>query len=292
MNPRTDRGQTPDFLAGVEEAEQFYVEATVVEPRTFQDSPREKLVFDELNKLRSPDFWLFAKSVRGTLASNPPLRKMRESVQEWIDGLRWESAHVHSSSGTCQPFQLEHDGWTLQLDARPKGEEARGKPARPLSGPVRSAFVNSAEPLVRAVQGKAKEYKNLGAPLIVALNCLDRSGVDQIDVLLALFGWEGSSSEPNSARVSPPSGVQKRECIWDAKKNTGVSAVLLFNGFLPSSMATAPVCLYENPWAARPAPTSLRRLPHATVGGGLIRWHEGEALCSILNLPLDWPGPK
>lgn len=292
VNPQTHFGRTPDFSAEAEDG-LFILEATVVEPDTFQDSLREKLVFNELNRLRCPDFWLMAGSVRGTLTSNPPLKKIRQEAQDWLDGLDWHRVRdSHSTPGEQWSFKLTHEDWALELSVIPRSEGARGEPAgRLLSGPWRWAMVDSSKSIVRAVQEKARRYRQVDAPLVVAVNCLDRGGVARIDELLALFGSEASTGEPDTARI-PSHPVNSRSRIWDETTNTKVSAVLFFNEFQPSSMATARICLYENPWAAHPVPLSLRRLPHAIVTGHLVRWHDGEGLHSILDLPLDWPGPK
>jgi hypothetical protein len=161
-----------------------------------------------------------------------------------------------------------------------------------LTGISRAGFINSAKPVRDALEAKWKTYKDVRAPFIVAVNALDRAGVDRIDVLLALFGWEGSTDEADLSRIAPPHGMQREGWLWDARKNTGVSGVLLFNELQPHTMASAPVCLYENPWASHPAPGTLRCLPHALVEGEFIRWHQGETLAAILGLPADWPGPK
>ena len=292
VNPSMSSGMTPDFFVASTSGEEFYLEATVAEPKTLRDSPSEEQSLDELSKLQCPDYWLFPK-VRGVLHSTPPLKKMRQTFQGWIDELSYETVKDTSRSRKYPSCSFTHAGWALTLTAIPRGEAHRGKPgARPLADISRADFVDSAKPIWNAAHEKAKKYKALGAPFIVAINTLDRAGVDRLDVLLALFGWEGSTDEPDLARISPLRGERKRDWLWDANKNTGVSAILLFNELYPSAMASAPVCLYENPWASHPVPASLQRLPHAIADGEFMRWHPGETLGAILSLPADWPGPK
>jgi|GEM_PF-5638217 len=287
-------GLTPDFLATSQSCTEFYLDATVVEPKTFQDSPSEKQVVDALNECNCPDFWLFAE-VTGILRSTPPLKRMQHTTQSWIDGLHWYEAvqDAHSSYGKYPSCSITHDEWTLTLEAVPRGEAHRGKHGgRPLAGISRADFIDPAKPLILAVREKAQKYKGLDGPLVVAINRLGLASVNRNDVLLALFGWEASTDVPGLARITPPSGFQRRSHLWDAKKNTGVSAILLFNEVQPHTMASAPVCLYENPWASHPIPISLRHLPHAIVEGEFIRWYPGEALHSILGLPGNWPGTR
>ena len=294
-NPQTPQGTTPDFFAASPYGEKFYVEATVVEPRTLQDSPNEKQAFDGLNELNCPDFWLHVQT-HGKLRRTFPLGK-RSQIQAWIDGLDYESVQAARASNQQHPlFMVSHDGWTLTLEAIPRGEDHRGKAGgRPLGfGPERGGFIDSAKSLRDAMHKKASKYKaqNLGAPFIVVLNALDLAGVDRIDMLLALFGWEASTYEPDLARIAPPSGIRRKDWLWDANKNTGISALLLFNELHPATLASASLCLYENPWASLSVPASLRCIPHGIVAGEFIRWYPGQALYSILDLPRDWPGSK
>lgn len=293
VNPTTRRGNTPDFLAETTSGEEFYLDARVVNPKTFQISPSEERVFDELNKLHCPDFWLAAK-VRGMLLSTPPLKKMRHTFQQWIDELDYETVK-NTVAGSEVPLSHSfiHGEWTLTLKPFAKGEDHRGKPnTRPFIPPPKAQFVDSTKPIVQAIREKARRYRNLGSPLVVAVNALDLSGVDRSDILQALFGWSAVAEVPDSTRITPPPGILKNECLWNPNKNTGVSAILLFNELQPNSIASAPICLYENPWASHLTPSSLRRVPHGIVEGEIISWHSGESLRSIFGLPENWPGPK
>ncbi|MBN2239905.1 MAG: hypothetical protein JW712_09020 [Dehalococcoidales bacterium] len=123
-------------------------------------------------------------------------------------------------------------------------------------------------------------------------NILDLTGTDKIDILNALFGWEASSNDQNISRVIVPSGVTKRDHVWEKNKNTNVSAVLIFNELQHSNINSADFCIYENPWAKYTPPVSLRCLPHGIVKGDYLEWYQGESLGNVLNLLQNWPGPK
>ncbi len=296
VNPRMPSGQTPDFVANPQSGECFCLEATVSQPETFQDSPSEKQVLDELNRLRCPDYSLAVRT-EGTLNRTPPLKKIRDCFQAWIDSLNyWDVQALWANNQTLPTRSYTYGAWTLKVEAIPRSPDKRGRAgARPVGlGPDRGGVVDSAKPIWNAIHKKLISYraKDFGTPFIVAVNALDLTGVDRIDMLLALFGWEADTGDSDLAQIIPPHGLRRDNWIWEANKNTGVSAVLLFNTLQPHTMASAPVCLYENPWASHPAPDTLRRLPHAVVEGEFIRWRQGETLGTILGLPADWPGPK
>lgn len=293
VNPLTHLSNTPDLLAETTSGEHFYLDARVVEPQTLKHSLREERVFDELNKLHSPDF-LLASMVRGNLHSNPPLRRIRETFQTWIDQLHYKSVKdQHMTRGTKFSKSFEHEGWTLTLDPLVRLENLRGTPnPRPFIPPPSADFVDSTIPIIQAVREKARRYRNLGSPLVVAVNALDLSGVDRSDILKALFGWGEMMDEGASAKITPPPGIGRAKCVWNVTKDTSVSAILLFNELQTNSIAIAPVCLYENPWSSHPIPSCLRRFPHAIGDGEMIRWRNGESARSVLGLPEHWPGPK
>jgi hypothetical protein len=294
VNPPTASG-TPDFFASSQLHGHFYVDATIARPKTFRDSPSEAVIFDELNNLSCPDFWLHIRT-RGSLNSIPPIRKTMYDVQAWINGLDYESVKSTWNSNRQLPcYTLKHLGWILIIEAMPKGINMRGKKQhRPIgSGPMRVGFVDSVKPVRAAIHKKANRYRELCAPFVVAVNTLDLAGVDRTDALEALFGWESSTDDPDCSRVLDASqSVRKKECIWDEKKNTRVSAVILFNELQHSNIASAGVCIYENPWALYPMPAFLQRLPHGLVKGDFLRWYEGEELGTLLRIPIGWPGPK
>ncbi len=293
MNPLTASG-TPDFLASSSSGELFYLDATIVRPKTFRDSPSEIALFDDLNKLNCVDFSLCIRT-RGTLSSTPPMRKTIHDVQAWIDSLDYESVQTAWSSSQQLPiYTFKHFGWTLYIEAMPRGPDMRGKePHRPIGlGPMRVDFIDSVKPVISAVHAKANKYRNLRAPFVVAINALDLAGVDRTDTLKALFGWESSTDDPNVSRVVAPKGIRKKDCIWGTNKNTWVSAVLLFHELQHSNMTSVDFCIYENPWASYAIPAGLRRLPHGLVKSDVLSWRQGDSLRSLLHLPEGWPGPK
>ncbi len=292
LNPQTPSG-TPDFLARDSSGEQFFLEATIAQPKTFRDRPSEKVVFDKIDNLDCPDFSL-CPSPRGKLTSIPPERKIQE-LQNWVSSLDYEKVREDCTNNLPLPeYRLKHCDWTLKIQALPRSPEKRGTaPHRAIGfGTMRVDFVDSVRPIVEAVRAKAHKYRGLEVPLVVAVNALDLAGVDRTDTLEALFGWESSTEDPNVSRVVASQDVHKKNHVWDKEKNTSASAVLLFDALQHSNMASAICCIYENPWAKCKPPADLRRFPHGIVTGDYLQWYQGESLGSLLHLPQGWPGPK
>ena len=281
-SPHTPFG-TPDFLATESSGDSFYCEATIVDPKELKHSRRHETLINELHKLKCPNYLLLAKD-DGKLSSNPPLAKMRHHFQTWID----QTAHTEigsKPSGSDPSCSYSHGEWTITLTALPSEQANRGKHGNSFIGLMQSFGIDSAAKLIGAAAQKARAYRKIDKPLLVAINTLDFSISEKLDVPLALFGWEQGTGEPDRVPIVPPSGTRRHDCIWDPNKNTTISAIVLFKGLQPNTVATATVCLYENPWARRPISPSLRRLPYAVVEDKHLVWKPGQALHSILGLP-------
>ena len=127
----------PDFGATLGTEDIFYLEATVSGVQSVLDyTPIENSVLDELNQLDCPDFWL-AADFDGTLVSTPPLGRIRSELQKWVDGLDYRKVTAEGGIKSRRlSHSYEHDGWTLEVSATPRGQTAQGKAGtRPLGMP-------------------------------------------------------------------------------------------------------------------------------------------------------------
>ena len=287
-DPDTSFG-TPDFLATTPFGESFYCEATVVEPEDVKYSPRDKTVMNALYGLKSPKYWLQASDY-GELRSNPPLAKIVRQFQQWIDRISQEDIEgVMELSDDDPSCSFSHDGWTIELTAIPRSLDSRGQSGTPLAIGMARSFGDAVPKLIDAARKKAATYRRIDKPLVVAVNDLGHND-PKLDVSRALFGYERETNDPDRVQVVPRHGRKAGNWLWDDWKNKSISAILLFNGLQPHTIASASVCLYENPWARYPSAPSLLRLPYATLEGDHLRWYPGKALHSILGLPQESAG--
>jgi hypothetical protein len=104
--PRTSK--RPDFSVKPRREAPFYLEATVATGESAESRTRRaraNTVYDGLNKLESPNFFL---SVQTDQASNvqPSGRKMRQQLAQWLEGLDPDvvAAQQHAGAGPkiCQ----------------------------------------------------------------------------------------------------------------------------------------------------------------------------------------------
>jgi hypothetical protein len=293
VDPLIGGGNTPDFHAQSVTEEPFYLEARVVDPQSLRHSTREELVFDELNKLHSPDFMLDSQ-VRGKLTSNPRLKEIRAVFQSWIDQLDPQTINENGYdyfTSHSKSFQQGTRIITLRPVALDPGVKVNPV-SRPFLPPVIADFVDSKRPIIGGIQEKPRRYKNLDRPLIVAINSLDLSGVSRSEILSVLFGNTENTGHEDSARIIPSPDNRNLKRVWSPSQNTNLSAIILFNELQPNSITQAPFCLYENPWAAYSIPSSLRNIPHAKVEGEIVNWYKGNSASTVLGISETWPGSR
>ena len=294
-----DRATRPDFMlrSSTGSGEVFW-EATVAlskSERVSAEAARTNRVYDVIERLDSPNFHLGIRP-RGAPGTPPKATYIRRQLAQWLGTLDPDEVtrrfRVHGSAAFPE-CSFEHDGWRAVFFAIPKPEASRGRRGdRPVG--VRFAELRRGAPYERpraTIIDKAKQHGELSGPYIVAVNVSDRM-FRQRDAVEALFGTERVFSTMNlSGKVeSRPSRAQ--DGVWINRQGitrTRVSAVLFVHGLSPWTLAEADMCLYLNPWAARPYPTDLWLLPLAEVRDDRVIWREGQTAARAFDLPVGWP---
>ena len=310
--PPVGENNKADFLATTPDGDRFYVEATEVTSGQYLETPAENDVIAKLNEMchNSGIFWysLFVNSgeLRQHLAKKDLL-----PIKEWVEGLRTEDPTKcrqtfacldRAAQGVnvrCRPLSYGDDfpregEWVIDIGVWPRSEHMRGVESAMFAGFGKGGGIDSVEPLVRAIKAKALQHKAVNEPLLVAINDKSIFPAHDIDVALALFGWEQDVAD-GVCRITPPIGMQKRRSAWGGGKNTKISAVILFTGLTPNSLPYQEVCLYTNPWACYPIPCWLKQtFPFAKIeekSGDLFLHRPSERhLNSVRGLPVE-PSP-
>jgi hypothetical protein len=290
----------PDFLLRADGVPEVYVEAAVSRSISATDRAAEarmNAVYDAINSLPSPDFFIWLNS-RGSPASPPPAARFRDTIHGIMASLDVvEQAALLASSGidALPRYHLEHDGWNLEFFFMPKSEAARGRPDTQPIGvcePSGDRWVDSRSPLLNTVRYKASRYGDLEYPFIVAVNTLGFP-LERIDVMEALFGKEQvtvyfAGDEIHSQELSRrPDGALT---TFSGPRSTRVSAILHVSTIYPWSVAAMEPCLYHNPYARATYIGGLDQLPHARGVEGEMKWFGGIHPRELFGLPPDWPG--
>jgi hypothetical protein len=294
----------PDFLIESPDLSRSYLEAVLATDESSGErgaNTRKRVVYDLLDKLESPDFFLGVDEV-GKPRTPPSVRKLKSSLEEWLNGLAVEEIHTLAQDGNWSAlprFPYEHDGWTLSFFPIPKGTKNRNR----TETASRAIGMRSHEPQIvesgvatrDAIRAKAGRYGKLTAPYVIAVNAVSEEvsteEIRRTHVMEALFGKQ----QYVFRRGGPLEGEWSRRSdgVWTSKNGPryrGLSAVLVAAPLNHWNLANAPVCLYHNPWATKPYQLELTRLPQAIPQADEnIKWVQGTATGEILGLPPNWP---
>lgn len=301
LNPAVPRSG-PDFLLPTRRGD-VYVEATHLKDRPPDDPPLEAVVFDALNALHGaiPADLGLDVSVSGTLQRAPRLSFITGQVRHWLNEVDPQAAEPSRAAPPTLNLSAgpEYGDWLLSLTARrlaqPRTEGETVIVSRTLPG----SSGRIGEELYRAVAKKAKKYRHLRAPLVVAVNTSNFDEWESLEEKTVLFGMEtfqlDLASIQNGKAPRVVGVTRSGSALWGVKGEPhypSLSAVLFIRGVTPWNVPTVSGCLYLNPFVDdyQRIPRQLQTLGFAAESGGEIRWHEPErSVGELLGLPPRWP---
>lgn len=302
VHPVTNSSRRLDFLACSPSGNDFYMESVLASDTSKEEAAQEarmNAVYDEIDKLDSPDFFI-RMEIDGAPDTQPPGSKIRSKLAAWLGNLNYsEMVELYKKDGINamprMPFRYE--SWAIDFFPIPKTPAARGKPGvRPIGVhmPAHCQAVHTEEVIRNSlVEKRPAEYGDLDKPYVIAVDALVMSYDFEEVAMDALFGdpqWALPQTLGGTTFIPMP---RKRNGFWwglSGGQNTRVSAVLLTNLGDPTRVATEDICLFHNPWAARPLLGEIRQLSEAIPEGDRMRFKEGKHPREIFNLPDGWLG--
>lgn len=285
----------PDYLVSGSDVE-FYLEAIVARDKSDEQIARESmrnLLYDAINATKSPNFFLALRDFTIKEGRQPAARKIsafleREVAKYEPDQVAQDLAQNVALEGPALVFEDE----TIRLEVTlvPRSPKARGSTdIRPIGiYPFQTRWGGADAALKDAVAGKATRYGQLERPYIVGVNCTSDWGVDEDDILDALFGTHQVSFSPEHAE---PVSTRKRDGALmgpTGPRNTRVSAVIMANLY-PWGLHAGRFELYHNPWASRPIAGGLPPIRQAHLTDRNLQWTAGLPLLELFGLPEGWP---
>lgn len=290
----------PEFLVHKEGVPIFYLEATLAagpSEETAADK-RESAVYDTIDKMHSPKFFIGVK-VEMSTAKAPPGRKWRNNLETWLSGLDPDEIGATMKPGGLEDLPsltLEHDGWRVAFQAIPKSPAARGKPGvRPI-GLFHIPFHECKEDewVRNAIKEKATKYGNLNLPYVIAIDVLSVFSNDDLMIKDALFGDEqiscyalpGGKFHDRLTRAT--NGAFRGP---NGPRNTRVSGVVICNDLSCVSIAKISPVLWHNPWASYPMDSGAWPFPQWVLDESKTRIvpRSGRDAGEFFGLPKEWP---
>lgn len=186
-------GRRPDFLAQ-EPSSSIYVEArpASLSDNAVRGSARVTTIYDSLDKLDSPNFFLWIDVVKQ--GPNPPsVRSLRSRLERWLAALNPDDYSLVNMGREDLPSCVLRS-WRLGNPIRRNCQIAGGSRKagiRPLGifGGGAACWVEDEDGIRGALADKGSAYGSLGATFIVAVASSSISSDDH-DVLGALYGTE------------------------------------------------------------------------------------------------------
>lgn len=277
-NPNLSGGR-PDFLFKNCCGQELYVEATVVYGMSDEEKKIEKLRKDILHKLDSivsPLLWLGLK-ISGNPTRMPKTKPIVQEIARWLE-------HVHNTKSfrTVSPKILNIEGMVLKI--RPMQERYNpDKFTRPFGMERRwNTCPDFNKFLSRTLAKKFDKYKDLNAPLVIAVN--NTQVCKHFHTLKStLYGVENPEKQISS---EPSSGLWKNRGHW---KNTQVGAVLLFHRLNAWDVARRTAVLEKHPMAKHKLP--FLNLPLGTIVENDHRYIQeyGKQMYIPFGLSEAWP---
>jgi hypothetical protein len=285
----------PDFLVSRNGQGLFYFEAIAVSNSASEEAAANRMnqVYDALNNLQSPDFYLGLR-VEGAPQTPVPAARLRTALARWLAELDVEAiqrCYLEDRHEDVPAYEWSHDGWRIAFDPMPKGDEARGDlSVRPIgmTMPARATWLEQDRSLRDGVASKDR-YGRLALPFVVAIQVIDEFGIDGIDVMNGLFGQEAMAFDtlgntrpgrvPNGAWVSPNGPVHQT-----------ISAVMAWSRLDPWHFARLEPIVVQNPYATVPLPNDLLPVAQHVVDHqrAVLVEQTGTSMEDLLGLAKNW----
>lgn len=189
---------TPDFLASKNNLS-IYIEATVSEEISDEkrrNENRKHVLFDSLNKIKSPDFFIGIDELEFKSKKQPNAKKIILFVENNIkknNAVETEERLSKNNYSRLVNFFYIDEDIKISFKLYPKTESARGNiNHRPIAHGPGETFIGGSESVIKSsCIKKARKYKRIGYPLIICANVLSFRGVDDIDINNAIVNKDG-----------------------------------------------------------------------------------------------------
>ena len=280
--------QTPDFRVS-EGGKSIYVEATAVglTSNPFHPSSNEQDAIDKLNTLKSSDFSLLL-DMEGTLKTTISQKSLAGMVNKLLtdkdpDEVR---AKIAKFGLRAAPSDRITDGdWTLTVRLTPNRKDGRsGSSDVPIvRGYYPAKRIDPISPVRKPLKKKAKKYRELDAPLILAVNTLNpyySAEECDADVL-----WGNLCIQYETGAVDRTQYVREPNGFWSSESGGRTSGVLSFQNADMLNVSQVTARLHTNPRNhSSVLPDALFKLPHCIASNGNLIRREGEDLAQLLGV--------
>lgn len=286
----------PDFLV-TSESDEFYIEVKHASDLSEQANSHEKrkaLLYDEINKIESPDFFLHIRELSIKTDQQPSAKKVIQVINNELlmhnpDKVT-QLVNEYGLDNTPR-INFEDEKIDIEISIIPKSPESRGKKGiRPIGMyPGEFSWGGAENAIKKAIENKATRYGNLNLPYLVCINSTSRKWTDDEDVMNALFGslQVTVSTDPSNKKETWSRAYDGVFLDTTGPKFTRVSGILITNVY-PSNLHVANHWLVKHPFASNDLNFDDIYLSRIEVIENKIESISGKRINEILKVPDDW----
>ena len=235
-HPSIENGKTiktPDFLFSSESTE-FYVEATVAEDLSNQEKKKENIlnrVYDSLTEVKSPNFFLDLSDLElKNDKKSPSIRNLRAQLNAAVMEHDPDEviSYMHGNYSLAPYIKYENNDLKAVIRLMPKKEKFRNEDSDTIGILQKGGGIVTVDlSIKKAIEKKAKKYKNSKIPLIIAVNSISPMGIYKIEITDILFGKSSVTIDPKTMVQQP--GRRLDGLLYGPKgpRNRNISAVLI-----------------------------------------------------------------
>ncbi len=282
----------PDFLIkgnGIE----FYLEAKEATDKSDSERSVANLhgqLYDQLNETKSPNFFLQIKDIEFKSNKAPSGRKIRRYLENELvkfDPDIIEAKLKTQGLNSVDTINFEDESVKLEIALIPKSPKNRGKKGvRPIGMyPFYSLWGGSDDSIKSAIEKKATRYGVPSRPYVICINATSERGLDQQDVIQALFGTHRITTEDKAVRLT---GNRDGAFLNSSgPRFTRVSAVFVTRVW-PVNVHTADHWFVKIPFAKNKLPSEPFTIKLAEIVNEQLEINNGRSIQEVLGLPDDW----
>ena len=286
----------PDFLLKKETVE-FYLEAKEARDKSKEEEAsenRNNQVYDSLNKIKSPNFFLKIDELVLKITRQPSIKKAIEKIETEVanydpDALMEQLTKYGLDNGA--KIEYESDDLKLIISLIPKIPSARNlNEGRPIGMyPIESFWGGSEESIKDSFTKKSKRYGMLDKPYFICINAIGIKGEGDFDVEGALWGslastWSTDPNNKNERMERQRDGIFLDKTRPRCKNVTGVlvTKVMEFN------IHVARHWFALHPFTDIPFEFSLFNLTHNYIGNGQVQKVSKQTIGEVLKMNSTW----
>lgn len=244
----------PDFLVegnGIE----FYLEAkeaTDISQKEKAIEKRTKTIYQAIDAISLPDHFIGISTIKFKTEGQPPTKKICEYIEKTVKANDPDTLERYFAVNNNFPIvEYNDENVSFEFDIIPKSKEGRNTKTRAIGFYKGDAkFIDNDKTIKEAIKRKALRYGAIDKPFIVCINATGHLGLDENEVMNALFGSLAFSYNLNAPiEFRNEKWIRQPDGFFFSKSGpqyTRVSGVLITNVNV-ANYADAPYRLIMHP---------------------------------------------